>query len=141
MRSKRKPVGGRELPPTDLTRIEVQLVGKGIPFQSFDKFERFREIDVLAGIEFLKFKPIRPGLTTQQFLAAEALQRRIATKGVQAALKDFPSGDVAYLISKYFRDAGPDDLPDIRDLMQDSISMWLSDIRRFPRTLQSRVNR
>jgi hypothetical protein len=141
LRSKRKSARDRDAPPSDLTRFEVQLIGQGVPFPSFEQLERFREIDVLAGVEFLKFKPIRPGLTTQQFLAAEALQTRIATNGLQAVLKDFPSSDVAYLISKYFRDADPDDLPDVRDLMQDSISMWLSDVRRFPRTTSGQVNR
>jgi len=124
---------------SNLTRLEVQLVGKAIPYQSFEQLERFREIDVLAGVEFLKFAPVRPGLTTQQLLAAEALQWRLSTMGLQATLKDFPSSDVAYLISKYFRDASPSDLPDIRDLMQDSISGWLNGIRRFPRTVRGVV--
>lgn len=117
----------------DLTRLEVQFRGKGVPIREFINIRRYADIDLLKGVSFLNLLRVRSNLKPLQLLAAERLQWLIEGLGLQNASKRFLPSEWAYLSTKLLALTSKDDIPDIRALMQKSARDWLEDRLRFPR--------
>jgi hypothetical protein len=131
LRSKHDPSTKYYKADDQLTRIEVQLCGKGVPIRGLNQIQRYADIDLLRNVTFLKFRPFRRNLKPLQLLAAHGLQALVQAFGLQNALKRFSAAESAYLIQKFFE---PDmDMPDVHFLMQESTRDWLEDRLRFPR--------
>jgi hypothetical protein len=79
-----------------LTRLEVQFRGKGVPIREFAQIRRYGDIDLLKGVSFLELLRVRGTLKPQQRLArrdSDPLCRRSGCKMLQ---RDFrlPSGNI-----------------------------------------------
>jgi len=116
-----------------MTRLEVQFRGKGVPIREFAHIRRYGDIDLLKGVSFLELRQLRSTLKPQQRLAAERLQSMVQEVGLQNASKRFSPSEWVYLCDTYFEPASKAALPDIRALMQKSARDWLEDRIRFPR--------
>jgi hypothetical protein len=116
-----------------LTRLEVQFRGKGVPIREFAHIRRYGDIDLLRGVSFLRLQQLRSTLKPQQRLAAERLQSLAQEVGLQNASKRFSASEWQYLSKTYFEPATKATIPDIRALMQKSARDWLQDRLRFPR--------
>jgi len=116
-----------------LTRVEVQLRGKGIPFRNFQEIERFAETDLLSGLTIWKFGRKREGLTVPESLAAEGLLDKIEAYGLQAASKMYSAQTWDYLSKKFLVPASESKFPDLNRLMRRTIRDWLENRIRFPR--------
>jgi hypothetical protein len=121
------------LPNVDITRFEVQLRSKAIPFRSFLQMSRYAEADVIGPLEIRKpiavFQPTRPNL----FLAANGFRVLVSKYGLDGALKLFPSSYRAFLKKKFLGPVLEDELNSLRERLRKGVSDWLSDRIRFPR--------
>jgi hypothetical protein len=116
-----------------LTRIEVQFRGRGVPIRELAHIRRYGDIDLLKGVSFLDLLRLRSTLKPQQRLAAERLRSLVQEVGLQNASKRFSPPEWVYLSKTYFEPASKATIPDIRTLMQKSARDWLEDRIRFPR--------
>jgi hypothetical protein len=120
----------------ELTRIEVQLKGTGVPHRKLRHLHRYADIDLLAGIKLRRLissanykKPLRK-------IAAAYLAGQIEDFGLHATLKQFPSAHRAYIERIFLEDVDGVEVPDIRQILSKAIQDWLQDRRRFPRFVQ-----
>jgi hypothetical protein len=116
-----------------LTRLEVQFRGKGVPIREFAHIRRYGHIDLLKGVSFLGLQQLRRTLKPQQRLAAERLRSMVQEVGLQNASKRFSPSEWLYLSKTYFEPTSNAMIPDIRALMQKSARDWLENRIRFPR--------
>jgi hypothetical protein len=115
----------------DLTRLEVQFKGKGVPIREFSRIREYKDIDVLRGVSFERIVQIPNDLKPLQILQAEGLRSLVSRLGLQNASKRFAASEWASIRKKYLR---PNDgFPDLRFLMKRGIEDWLESRRRFPR--------
>jgi hypothetical protein len=114
-----------------LTRLEIQLKGKGVPFRRLSQLCRYADIDPLKNVKFMEFR-MSKDLNPIQLLAAERLHGMIAEIGLQATSKRFSAGDWV-LLKKLLFDVQEEAMPRLRSLMRMSIRDWLDDRLRFPR--------
>jgi len=117
----------------DVTRMEVQLCGRGIPIPEFMSIHDYGSYDFLENVSFVKLVPIRKNLRPRDRLAAERLQTIVQELGVQNAAKKFSPAQWAYLRNKFFNTHSENVLPDVKSLMQKSVCDWLENRIRFPR--------
>jgi hypothetical protein len=117
----------------DLTRLEVQLRGKGVPIREFANIRRYADIDLLKDVSFLNLLGMRSNLKPLQLLAAERLQWLVQELGLQNASKRFSPSEWVYLSTKLLAPTSKEIIPDIRSLMQKSARDWLEDRIRFSR--------
>jgi hypothetical protein len=115
----------------DLTRLEVQFKGKGVPIREFSRIREYKDIDVLRGVSFERIVQIPNDLKPLQILQAEGLRSLVSRLGLQNASKRFAASEWAYIRKKYLRPS--DGFPDLRFLMKRGIEDWLESRRRFPR--------
>jgi hypothetical protein len=114
-------------------RIEVQFSNGSVPIRRFKDFEEYGRINVLEGVEFLRFRAIREDLTPLQKLAACGMQSVTREMGLQVGRKVVPAGTWVTLRDKFF-----EPLPGFQDIpkrMRDGIDEWVRGVKRFPRTL------
>ena len=116
-----------------ITRIEIQLKSKGLPFRMFSEIERYAELNLLSEVSFWKFGRKRNGLKPTAALAAEGLLRKIQDHGMQAASKMYPAQTWANLQKRYLVPASHSAFPNLNEQMKNSIRDWLNDRIRFPR--------
>jgi hypothetical protein len=128
--SKKDPLGNVD---QEWTRIEVQLKGKGLPYQRFKNIHKYAGIDLLPNISFWSFGRKREGLTPRESLAAEGLIRKIQELGLQMASKTFTAQQWAHICNKYLEPSAEGDFPDLNRLMRNGIRDWLEDRIRFTR--------
>jgi len=133
LRSIRDPLAQYYSKDDRLTRVEVQLKGRGLPFRRFRDVERYSEHDLLPDISFWKLGRKREGLTTTDALAAEGLLRTISEYGLQATSKMYTAQTWAYLRAKYLVPASQSSFPNLNELMRQSVRAWLEGPIRFPR--------
>jgi hypothetical protein len=133
MRSKGDPLARVFRENDELTRLEVQFRGKGVPIREFTNIRRYADIDLLKDVDFLSLLRVRSGLKPLRLLAAERLQWLVQELGLQNASKRFLPSEWAYLSAILLATTSKDDMPDIRSLMQKSARDWLEDRIRFPR--------
>jgi hypothetical protein len=115
----------------DLTRLEVQFKGKGVPIRQFSRIREYRDIDVLRGVSFEKIVKITNDLKPLQILQAEGLRSLVSRLGLQNASKRFAASEWASIRKQYLRPS--DDFPDLRFLMKRGVEDWLENRIRFPR--------
>jgi hypothetical protein len=117
-----------------ITRVEVQFRGNGVPIREFTEIGGYADVDLLKGVTFLQFRPLRRGLKPLQLLAAMGMQSLVQEVGLQNAAKRFSAAsNWAYLSEKFFEPVPEADMPDVRFLMQESARDWLENRRRFAR--------
>ncbi len=120
-------------PNDHLTRIEVQLRGRGLPFRDFDEIEDYAEMHLLLNLSFWEFGLKKKRLTVMQDLAAEGFLKRIEQYGVAGTSKLYSPQVFAGLCKKFLIPASKSPVPDLDELMQKSKRDWLEDRIRFPR--------
>ena len=117
----------------DLTRIEVQFRGRGVPIRDFIHIRDYGEINLLRNVVF--FTPLRlvAHLKPQQLLAGERLLFLVKEYGLQNVAKRFPPAVWTHLTRKFFNQTSAPAIPDVHALMQKSARDWLNNRIRFPR--------
>jgi hypothetical protein len=117
-----------------ITRVEVQLRGRGLPYRRLRDIERYGELDLLSRLSFWEIKRTnKKTLRPIEVLAAEGLLYKIDRFGLQATAKMFASQAWAYLQGKFLTPASKSEFLGISTLMKNSIRDWLEDRIRFPR--------
>jgi hypothetical protein len=116
-----------------LTRIEVQLKGRGVPFKKIRHLHRYADVDLLGGLHLRKLKRLRDDAKPLHLLAADRLRRLIYKYGIQAVKKRFSSSQWAYIEKTLFRVLEGEEIPDLRLRLKRSINDWLENRIRRPR--------
>lgn len=133
LRAARHPLAQFYSADDRMTRIEVQLVGKGVPFRRFSEIEHFADTSLLSDVSFWEIGQKRKDLTPSRALAAEGFLHKIEAFGVQATAKMYKPQLFSYLAKKFLVPAPQGKFPDIDRLMRHSIRDWIEDRIRFPR--------
>jgi hypothetical protein len=120
-------------PGAHVTRIEVQLKGRGVPFKKIRNLFRYAEIDLISVLQFRKLRVLRNDAKPLHLLAAGQLRHLIHQYGLQAVKKRFSPSHWAYIEKTLFRVLEGDEIPDIRLHLRRSIEDWLEDRIRYPR--------
>jgi hypothetical protein len=120
-------------PNDHVTRIEVQLRGRGLTFRDFNEIEEYAELQFLSNLSFWELGCKKKGLTPIQDLAAEGFLHRIEQYGVAGTSKFYSPQVFAGLRKKFLIPANEFPIPDLDYLMQMSTRVWLQDRIRFPR--------
>lgn len=116
-----------------LTRIEVQLKGRGVPFKKIHHLRRYANIDVLGGLHFRRLKRLQNDARPLHLLAAGRLRGLIHKYGLQAVKKRFSPSHWACIEKTLFRVLKAEEIPNLRLCLKRSIEDWLEDHIRFPR--------
>jgi hypothetical protein len=117
-----------------LTRIEMQLRGRGLPFRSFNDIEEYADFHFLRRLRFWEVGRKKDDLTPVQELAAEGFLNRIDQYGLAGVSKLYSSSEFAYLLKKFLVPLKELPFPKPDKLMQASKRDWLENRIRFPRT-------
>jgi hypothetical protein len=104
-------------------RIESQLSGASLPFRSFAEIGKYADYNFLPGVKFLRFRPLRDGLTPLQQFAARGMQSAVKCMGLQNAKKLVPAASWTHLRRKFFRRDRR--LRHIRRRMRNEMRSWL----------------
>jgi hypothetical protein len=131
--AKGDPLAETFRPGEHLTRIEVQLKGRGVPFKKIRHLHRYAEVDLLGRFHFRRLKKPRGGAKPLHRLAAGGLRRLIHKYGLHAAKKQFSSSHWAYIEKTLFKVLAGEEIPDLRLQLKQSIEGWLENRIRFPR--------
>ena len=115
-----------------LTRLEVQLKGKGVPIREYLRLSEYAHYNVLRDVTFSTIIPTPKDLKPREFLMMHGLRSLVAERGLQSAAKMFTSSQWAYLRKKYLDPVG-ENFPDLHALMKKSVLDWLENRIRFPR--------
>jgi hypothetical protein len=116
-----------------LTRIEVQLKGRGVPFKKIRHLHRYADVDLLGQLYFRRLKRLRDDAKPLHLLAAAGLRRLIHKYGLHAAKKRFSPSQWSYIEKTLFRTLEGEEIPDLRVRLKRSIEDWLENRIRFPR--------
>jgi hypothetical protein len=87
--AKGDPLADTFRPGEYLTRIEVQLKGRGVPFRKIRHLHRYVHVDLLGQLHLRRLKRLRDDAKPLHLLAAGGLRRLIHKYGLQATKKDF----------------------------------------------------
>jgi hypothetical protein len=132
LRSRRDPWALRSGPNKDLSRIEVQFRGRGVPVRKFLNIRKYGEMNLLRNITFLQTK-IRSKLTPVDRLTAEGIAARARQVGLQVVSKRFTAAQWASLAKRLFEPNSRSRFEDLQARFMKSVREWLDDVRRFPR--------
>jgi hypothetical protein len=116
-----------------LTRIEVQLKGRGVPFREIRQIHRYADVDLLGQLNFRRLKRLRDDAKPLHLLAAGGLRHLIHKYGLHAARKRFSSSQWVYIEEKLLGVLEGEEIPDLRRRLKRSINDWLENRIRFPR--------
>ena len=133
LRAKCDPLAATFRPGEYLTRIEVQLKGRGVPFKEFRHIHRYADVDLLGQFHFRRLKRLRDDAKPLHLLAAGGLRRLIHKYGLHAARKRFSPSQWAYIEKKLFEVLEGEEIPDLQLRLRRSINDWLENRIRFPR--------
>jgi hypothetical protein len=117
---------------SDVTRLEVQLRGRGVPIRSFERIPDYADFNLLANVRFAPFL-IPVGLSPMEQLAAHALKACAGEVGIQRLSKCFSRDDWSKISSRLLSQSSVPGFPDIHALFQKSTQDWLESRIRFPR--------
>ena len=131
--AKRDPMAHLFQPGDQLTRIEVQLKGNGVPFKKIRDLHRYMEVDFLERVRFRKLRALRKGAKPLHLLAAAHLRHLIQRYGLHATKKRFSPSQWAYIEKTLFQTLEGKEIPDLRLRLKRSIEDWLENRIRFPR--------
>jgi hypothetical protein len=124
----------------ELTRIEIQFKGAGVPFKKLRDIHWYADINLLSGLKFRRLVSSSNHKKPLRAMAAAHLATQIEDFGLHAALKQFPSSHRAYIEKLFLEDVDGDEAPDIRRRMRKAIQDWLEDRIRFPSPLFARAS-
>ena len=127
------PLADAYKPSEQLTRIEVQLKGRGVPFKKISQLHRYADVDPLGQLHFRRLRKLPANAKPLHRLAARGLRRWLHKYGLQAVKKQFSSSHWAYIEKNLFSALEGEEIPDIRLRLKCSIEDWLNDRIRFPR--------
>jgi hypothetical protein len=133
LRAEHDPRAAMYDPGEELTRIEVQLKGAGVPFRKLRHIHRYADVDLLSSLKLRRIVSSSDHKKPLRAMAAAHLANQIEDFGLQAALKRFPSSHRAYIEKLFLEDVDGGEAPDIRRRMRKAIQDWLEDRIRFPR--------
>lgn len=131
--AKGDPLADTFNPGEYLTRIEVQLKGRGVPFKKIRHFHRYADVDLLGQFHLRRLKRLRDDAKPLHLLAAGGLRRLIHKYGLHAVKKRFSPPHWAYIEKTLFEVLEGREIPDLRLRLKRSIEDWLEDRIRFPR--------
>ncbi len=120
-------------PSERLTRIEVQLRGRGVPFKKVRHLHRYADIDVLGRFHLRRLRRLRVDAKPLHLLAAGGLRRLIYKYGLHAVKKRYSPPQWAYIEKTLFQVLEGQEIPDLRHRLKRSIRDWLENRIRFPR--------
>jgi hypothetical protein len=132
LRSRRDPWALSSGPNEDLTRIEVQFRGRGVPVRKFLDMRQYGEMNLLRNLTFLQTK-IRRKLTSVDRLTAEGIEARARQVGLQIVSKQFTAAQWASLAKRLFEPNSRSRFENLQARFMKSVREWLNDVRRFPR--------
>jgi hypothetical protein len=115
-----------------LTRIEVQLKGRGVPFKKIRHLNRYAEVDLLKALQFRRLRMLRNDAKPLHLLAAGRIRHLIQKYGLHAAKKRFSPSHWAYIEKTLFQVLEGEEIPNLRLRLKRSIEDWLEDRIRFP---------
>lgn len=127
-------------PGDDLTRVEVRLTGRAVPFKKINHLHRYADINFLANVRFRRLAPLSKHTKPLHILAAGFLRDQISSFGLQAVKRQFTPQHWAYIEKILFQAVQGDEVPDIRRLMSKAVDDWLNDRVRFPSPLFARAS-
>ena len=133
LQSEHDPLATLFRPDDSLTRIEVQLKGRGVPFKRFSSISRYAEYDWLGDVKFWRLKLDSAGFTPTQWLVACGLYYLIGKPGLQAVSKRFSPPEWAFIQKRYFEPVAARKLPHLKWCFRKSVMKWLNDQVYFPR--------
>jgi hypothetical protein len=131
--AKRDPLADTFSPGEYLTRIEVQLKGRGVPFKKIRHLHRYVDFDLLGQLHLRRLKRLRDDAKPLHRLAAGGLRRLIHKYGLQATKKQFSPAHWAYIEKSLLRVLEGKEIPDLRLRLKRNIEDWLENRIRFPR--------
>ena len=131
--AKGDPLADTFRPGERLTRIEVQLKGRGVPFKKIRHLHRYVDVDLLGQLHLRRLKRLRHDVKPLHLLAAGGLRRLIHKYGLHAARKRFSPSQWAYIEETLFGVLEGEEIPDLRLRLKRSIEDWLENRIRFPR--------
>jgi len=120
-------------PSDHLTRVEVQLKGRGVLFRKIRHLHRYAAADLLKRMQFRKLRVLRDDAKPLHLLAAGRLRQLIHKFGLQGVKKRFSPSNWAYIEKTLFRTLNGKEIPDLRLRLKMGIEDWLEDRIRFPR--------
>jgi hypothetical protein len=120
-------------PSDQLTRIEVQLKGKGVPFKRIRNLRRYLDVDFLEQLRFLKLRTLRDDSKPLHRLAAAQLRDLLHKYGLHATKKRFSPSQWAYIEKTLFQTLEGKEIPDLQFRLRRSLEDWLENRLRFPR--------
>ena len=118
----------------NLTRIEVQYFGKGVPYSRFSDICRYTEFNPFQDLKFQKVQIDTTDSTPSQFLTAVGLRALISKFGLQFVAKRFSPQEWAYLQKRFLNPIAMTELPALRQRVKESTADWLEGRIRFPRS-------
>jgi hypothetical protein len=131
--AKGDPLADTFSPGEYLTRIEVQLKGRGVPFKKIRHLHRYADLDLLGQLRFKRLRRLRDDAKPLHLLAGAGLRRLIHKYGLHAARKRFSPSQWAYIEKTLFRTLEGEEISDLRLRLKRSIEDWLENRIRFPR--------
>jgi hypothetical protein len=131
--AKDDPMADAYGPGEYLTRIEVQLKGRGVPFHMICDLHRYAHVDLVGQLRFRRLRTLRHNAKPLHLLAAGGLRRLIHKYGLHAVKKRFSPPHWAYIEKILFRVLEGEEIPDLQRRLKRSIEDWLEDRIRFPR--------
>ncbi len=120
-------------PKDELTRIEIQLKGAGVPYKKVRHIHQYDNINLLSGLKLRRVVSSSKYKTPLRTMAAAYLANQIEDYGLHAALKHFQSSHRAYIVKLFLEGVDGGEAPDMRRRMRKAIQDWLEDRIRFPR--------
>jgi hypothetical protein len=133
LRKKRSPFAMMLKSYDQLTRIEIQMSGSGVPFRSLRDLRKYESVKWLTYLALLKFRTKLNKQKPMQFLAQLGLLTLISEYGLQGASKVFTGPAWAFLKNKFLRLATKDEASELSRRIQKSVCEWMNDRIRSPR--------
>jgi hypothetical protein len=133
LRAEHDPQAAMYGPGDELTRLEIQLKGAGVPFKKVRHIHRYADINLLSGLKLRCIVASSNHKKPFHTMAAAHLANQIVDFGLHATLKRYPSSHRAYIEKLFLEDVDGGEVPDLRLHLKRSIEDWLEDRIRFPR--------
>ena len=100
------PLADTFRPGEYLTRIEVQLKGRGVPFKNIRHLHRYADFDLLGQLRFRRLKRLRDDAKPLHLLAAGGLRRLIHKIRTTCGQKEVVAGALAIYRKDYVSGLG-----------------------------------
>lgn len=133
LRKQRSPLAMMLKHDDQLTRIEVQMRGSGVPFKRLRDISKYQSINLLTNLAFHEFRAKLDKTKPLQFLAQVGLRTLVSAYGIHGTSKMFTAPVWAFLKDKFLRLAPNNEAIELSRRMQKSTQDWLTDRIRSPR--------